>query len=101
MKIFRLLIISAAIVFFNVSVSASAMCGTRADFVKVLANKYQESPRSMAFAGEVNVVEVFTSKDGATWTILVTTPDGKTCIIAAGKGWEEVPQKPIIPGHDT
>lgn len=73
------------------------MCGTRSDFVKALNDKYQESRKSIGIAGEVNVVELFTSKTG-TWTILVTTEGGKACIIAAGKGWENIPEE--TPGQN-
>lgn len=70
------------------------MCGKRADFVKALAQKYQETPRSIGIAGQVNLVEIFVSKAG-TWTILYTDPYGKTCIIAAGNSWEDLPEGKI------
>lgn len=72
---------------------AMGMCGPRADFIKALADKYQESGKAIGIAGQVNLVEVFTSKSG-TWTIIVTSPEGKTCIIAAGTSWEDLPIKP-------
>ena len=53
-------------------------------------DKYQETGKALAIAGQVNLVEVFASKAG-TWTILVTTPEGKSCIIAAGNSWEDLP----------
>jgi hypothetical protein len=69
---------------------AAAMCGKRGDFIKALADKYQESGKALGITGQVNLVEIFASKAG-TWTILVTTPEGKTCIIAAGNSWEDLP----------
>jgi len=69
---------------------AMGMCGARDEFIRALNGKYLETPKHMAIAGEVNLVEVFTSRVG-TWTILVTSPDGKTCIIAAGNSWEDLP----------
>jgi hypothetical protein len=68
------------------------MCGPRADFIEALKSKYSETGKALAIAGQVNLVEVFTSKAG-TWTILVTTPEGKSCIIAAGSSWEDLPPK--------
>ena len=70
---------------------ALGMCGLRADFIKALSDKYQETGKALGIAGQVNLVEIFASKAG-TWTILVTTPQGKTCMIAAGNSWEELPQ---------
>jgi hypothetical protein len=69
---------------------AAGVCGNRGDFVKALTDKYQESGKALGIAGQVNLVEVFASKAG-TWTILVTTPEGKSCIIAAGSSWQDLP----------
>ena len=74
----------------SASPAQAAMCGKRVDFIKALNDKYQESGKAIGIAGQVNLVEVFASKAG-TWTILVTTPEGKSCIIAAGSSWEDLP----------
>jgi hypothetical protein len=66
------------------------MCGKHVDFVKALTDKFQEQGKAMAIAGQRNLLEVFTSKAG-TWTILLTSPEGKTCIVAAGNSWEDLP----------
>jgi hypothetical protein len=75
---------------FSSPTQANGMCGKRVDFIKALTDKYQESGKALGIAGQVNLVEVFASKAG-TWTILVTTPEGKSCIIAAGNSWEDLP----------
>ncbi len=75
---------------FSNPAQAIGMCGSRADFIKALSDKYQETGKALGIAGQVNLVEIFASKSG-TWTILVTTPDGKSCIIAAGSSWEDLP----------
>jgi hypothetical protein len=33
------------------------------------------------------LLEVLTAKDGSTWTIILSTPQGLTCMTAAGEGW--------------
>jgi hypothetical protein len=30
---------------------------------------------------------VLAARDGATWSIIVTTSEGVTCLVAAGEGW--------------
>lgn len=75
-------------------------CGPRAAIIKTLAKKYKETLKFIAIAGEKNLVEIFVSKAG-TWTVLFTTPDGLTCISAAGDSWEELPPVTIIEGPDT
>ena len=72
---------------------AQGMCGMRADMVATLKTKFQEGGIAGGIAGQVNLLEVFTSKAG-TWTIMVTTPQGKSCIIAAGDGWQNYAPKP-------
>jgi hypothetical protein len=65
-------------------------CGDRADFIKTLADKYKETSKALGIANQTNLVEIFTSAKG-TWTIMVTQPTGKACIIAAGSSWEDLP----------
>lgn len=77
---------------------AMGMCGKRADFIKALNDKYSETGKALGIAGQVNLVEFFTSKAG-TWTILVTDTQGRACIIAAGNSWQDVP--PEILGEDS
>jgi hypothetical protein len=69
---------------------AATMCGSRSDFVKALTDKFKEQGKALAIAGQSNLLEIYTSKAG-TWTILMTSPTGKTCIIAAGNSWEDIP----------
>lgn len=87
----RIALFNIFVVAFNVSVSAAGLCGPREGIVKALKDKYQESGEARGIAGQVNLVEVFSSKAG-TWTLLVTTPDGIACIRAAGTGWEKLKQ---------
>lgn len=63
-------------------------CGKRAEMVKALASQYREQPRAMGLASQTAMIEIFTSKAG-TWTILLTRPNGASCILSAGENWEE------------
>jgi len=38
------------------------------------------------------LVEVLTDAKGATWTIIVTTPEGVSCLVADGEGWRTMPK---------
>ena len=38
------------------------------------------------------LVELLTAKDGLTWTIILTSPQGVSCLIASGDGW-----RPLTP----
>ncbi|MDA4845976.1 hypothetical protein [Hoeflea poritis] len=77
---------------------AGLACGDRIGILKSLASKYKESPRALGLASTGRAVfEVYTSKTG-TWTILMTTTTGMTCIMAAGRSWEEYDQHYHVPG---
>ncbi len=65
------------------------ICRDREVHVARLAEKYQEAP---VWRGLVrgNVLELFTNLDGGTWTILLSYPNGRTCMISSGEGWRDV-----------
>ena len=73
------------------SASAQAVCGNRTDFIKQLGNRYAETPIALGLAGNGDLVQVFAAVDGATWTIIVTRPDGLSCLITEGEAWESLP----------
>lgn len=73
-----------------VPVHAQTVCGERGKIVGYLSSRYFEQPVSMGLSKNGSVLEVFASEKG-TWTILVTRPDGVTCMIASGKAWEKLP----------
>ena len=66
-------------------------CLPRADLLAHLAKKYSEAPvaAGMTIDGR-GLVEVLTTGDGGTWTIIVTTPQGMSCLVAAGEGWRRL-----------
>ncbi len=82
--------ILSAVLVFTIPAQAASVCGKRDDFIKALTDKFQEQSKAMGIAGQKNLLEVFTSNKG-TWTVLMTTPSGTSCIIAAGNSWEDTP----------
>lgn len=58
----------------------------------MLANKYQEHPVAFGLNDDGAMVEIFASLGGGTWTILVTGPDGQSCIVYAGRNWDNLPK---------
>jgi len=75
-------------------VLAGTVCGDRTSLLKQLAGNYKESPASMGLAANGSVVEVTKSETGS-WTILLTSPNGVTCVMAAGENWENLKQKAV------
>jgi hypothetical protein len=66
-------------------------CHSHADLAAMLNQKYSEAPSAVGVQANGHLVEVFASSDGASWTIVVTRPDGWSCIVAVGENWEMLP----------
>ena len=69
------------------SASAQAQCGPRQEVVKSLGEKFKEAPIGRGLTQPGQVLEIFASQSGS-WTMLVTTPNGTSCLIAAGENWD-------------
>lgn len=63
-------------------------CAPRADVLAGLRGRFSEDPVAIGLSNAGGVVEVLASADGATWTLIVTDPQGVTCLMAAGEFWE-------------
>ena len=59
--------------------------------VKQLLEKHAEKPVGMGIAANGGVVELFTSPDGGTWTLIMTMPNGKSVMLGAGQDWATAP----------
>jgi hypothetical protein len=69
---------------------AQLVCGERKSIVAQLERKYGETRRSIGVQDGRGLVEVYASDKTGTWTILVTNTDGKSCLMAAGEGFESL-----------
>ncbi len=69
----------------------------RGQLVRLLAERYGESSVSAGIANNGGVVELLTSADGATWTLVMTLPNGSSEVIAAGVSWVSVATLPGEP----
>ncbi len=88
----KTLFLSLILVLFNTSSFAQLACGDHPEVVKNLGQKYSEKPVSMGLGNNGSMIEIFASKKG-TFTIVVTRPDGKSCLVAAGESWESIIKK--------
>jgi hypothetical protein len=65
--------------------AAQNVCGPRDDILELLGNRYAETSTAVGLASSGGVIEVLTSDDGGTWTIVVTMPDGTSCVVVSGE----------------
>jgi hypothetical protein len=63
-------------------------CQSRAKIQQLLTQRFDEAPTALGLQANGELIQVFSSKDGATWTIVTTRPDGLSCIVALGQHWE-------------
>jgi hypothetical protein len=68
---------------------AQMACGVRDSVVANLGEKYGEVRRGAGLTGETAIFEVWASETTGTWTILKTTPNGVSCVMAVGEGWQD------------
>jgi hypothetical protein len=66
------------------------VCGSHDAVLQALKGKYDEKPVSMGLANNGTIVQVLTSSDG-TWTIVMTAPNGVSCLLTAGDYWRNLP----------
>ena len=62
-------------------------CGDRSDLLTQLKDKYKETPTGIGMTGQGSVVELMTSENGS-WTLVISFPNGRSCLMATGEGWE-------------
>ncbi len=62
-------------------------CKPRDNVLEYLAKKYQEAPVAMGITYQGGLVELLTTENGSTWTIIISTPDGLSCFVAGGEDW--------------
>ena len=77
------------------------VCAERDVIVATLATRYGETARSIGLGPGNRVVEVFASEETGTWTITVTMPSGVTCLVAAGRNFEELAEAQPAAGDDV
>jgi hypothetical protein len=80
-----------------VATAQDTPCAARTNIVNTLDSQYKESPRAIGLVSKEAVLEVFVS-DSGTWTVVVTDPQGLSCVLAAGQSWEEIPVASNAPG---
>lgn len=69
----------------------SMLCAARDTVVGQLTGRYGEQVHGMGLAHQNRIVEVYVSEETGTWTITVTSPDGTTCLMAAGDHFATMP----------
>lgn len=89
-------ILMASFIFYTAVSPSAALaagnmaCADRDTVLGDLGNKYNEAPSAVGLASNGGLIEILTSADKATWTIIVSMPDGTSCLLAAGEDWQDL-----------
>lgn len=70
--------------------AAQTVCGKRTDVISALARQHGEKPKAIGLSEGGTLVELLVSPKGG-WTLLMTYPSHKTCLVATGAYWESIP----------
>ena len=64
-------------------------CAPRDVVLEKLTEEFSETRRAIGLGTENVVVEIFAATSGS-WSIIVTFPNGTTCLVAAGEAFEMI-----------
>lgn len=83
---------AASLTFALARADQPSTCFKRDDLLTYLSNNFKEAPIAVGLTDAGMLLEVFSSKQGETWTVAVTTPTGMTCLMATGQDWQLAPR---------
>ena len=73
---------------------AQMQCRQHKEVLGKFADTYKESPVAGGLTQDGRLLQVLSSGDNGTWTIVLSKPDGLTCVIMAGEAWRKLNPKP-------
>ncbi len=94
----KALLISVIVVISSSAAVAQGACGQRDKVVEWLALEYKEEPVASGISSKGALIEVLSNENGDTWTILLTSPTGTSCIVDTGEAWKPKPHESEVAG---
>jgi hypothetical protein len=64
-------------------------CADRAELIDWLGETFDETQRAFGLSQSGGVLELYAAENG-TWTVILSMPSGKSCIITAGEAWTQL-----------
>ncbi len=83
----KILVLGAALVLASSPAFAAPQCNSRDKVLELLSKTYSEAPVAIGVTNNGGLVEVLSTGDGNTWSIIITSAQGISCLVAAGEGW--------------
>ena len=70
--------------------TARAFCGSYDEITSVLVDRLGEERTGWGLGPDNRLVEVYNSRETGAWAIIVTEPNGTTCLVMAGDYWQNL-----------
>ena len=80
-------------------VNQQSICAPRKEIVHQLAAKFGEAPVAIGLSEGGRLIEVLAGRNGDTFTVIVTSPQGLSCIVLTGDSWQQ--RAVTVAGSDT
>ena len=87
-------------VFVSGPAAAQQICGPRAEMLAKLS-QYAESPVAVGLDRAGRLLEVLATPTGSTWTIIVTSANGTSCLVMNGESWQPRETPPGKMGQES
>lgn len=76
--------------------NSEGLCNARAKVLNTLEKDYGEKPVAFGIAANGSLVQLIAAQGGKTWTLVVHSPNGTSCLMAAGEVWRPRPPQARI-----
>jgi hypothetical protein len=73
--------------------SADLDCAARDRLAKQLQVEFSELPTGVGVTSAGTLIELWKADGGETWTLMVSLPDGTSCIVGSGNNWMPMTSK--------
>ena len=73
---------------------APPVCGATEALLATLAERYGERPAGLGVTTVGQLLQLLVRPDQRSWTVLLTRPDGVSCLLAAGHDWQRRMETP-------
>ena len=80
---------------------AQAPCAPRDMLIERLDEQYGEQLQSLGLQPDGSILEIYANLETGTFTVLVSRPDGSSCMSGSGQMWEQNVQPLDKPGEPT
>ncbi len=76
---------------FSQGMNPRTICSSRDAITTGLQQKFEETQKGAGLETGSRLFELWHSPETGSWTILLTRPNGTSCIMASGSTWKDIP----------